>query len=116
MVSATTLSILMEQDKALSFSEIVEKTGYAKSHVSYALRLLEEKGLVERVSMKRKKVFFKARSDAIKKVLVKHLSEIEALLAKSRFEECRNIEVCNQVEEVLSEINSILRRIRGENV
>ncbi len=76
LAAATALAVLLLESRPLSLSELSKKTGYAKSHLSNAVRLLEEKLLIERIVLPRKKVLFKAKKEALIKLLRNHLAEL----------------------------------------
>ncbi|PNV81909.1 MAG: hypothetical protein C0179_00275 [Fervidicoccus sp.] len=77
--AAVILKIILSSKVPLTFREIVEKTGYAKGHVSYALKQLEARKIIERIYEGRK-VKFKLTENAISLLLIEHLSEMKKSL------------------------------------
>ncbi len=80
LAAASALTVLLLESRPLSLSELSKKTGYAKSHLSNAIRLLEEKLLIERIVLPKKKVLFKAEKRALIKLLRNHLAELRSSL------------------------------------
>jgi len=74
--AAVVLEVLLRSKTPLSFREIVERTGYAKGHVSFVLKQLELKNLVERVYEGRK-MKFKLRENAVSSLILEQLTEIK---------------------------------------
>lgn len=77
--AAVILKIILSSKVPLTFREIVEKTEYAKGHVSYALKQLEARKIIERIYEGRK-VKFKLRENAVSLLLIEHLSEMKKSL------------------------------------
>ena len=75
-VVAAVVSILLREGRPLTLSELAEKTGYAKSHLSYAIRVLEEKLLVELKRGKRRIVLVSLKPEGIEKIIREHIREI----------------------------------------
>lgn len=74
--AALAFAILLLEVKPLSLDELCERTGYAKSHLSMNLRLLEEKLLTRRILGRGRKVFFTVKKDALKRLLQEHITKL----------------------------------------
>jgi len=98
--AAEVLSTLLTERKALTLTELTELTGYAKSHISTALQMLESAYLVER-SVYGKKHVFKARVDVIQELITKHLIAIRTRISQTLSE----IDVSTKLYETLQKID-----------
>ncbi|RLG78910.1 MAG: hypothetical protein DRO10_01720 [Thermoprotei archaeon] len=98
--AAEVLSTLLTERKALTLTELTELTGYAKSHISTALQMLEGAYLVER-SVYGKKHVFKARVDVIQELITKHLIAIRTRISQALSE----IDVSTKLYETLQKID-----------
>jgi DNA-binding transcriptional regulator GbsR (MarR family) len=110
--AALVLSILIRSGKPLALGELVEATGYAKSHLSSVLRLLEEKSLVERIRVSGRKYLFRARTEGMVTLIREHLSELRAHL-RSIADELEDEDVINAVRVLESELHSLLTKLEG---
>ncbi len=108
--AALVLSTLIRERKPLALNELVEATGYAKSHLSSALRLLEEKYLIERIRVRGRKHLFRVRAEGVIALIRDHLSEIRAYL-KSVAEEFEDEDILNAVRTLESELHSLLTKL-----
>jgi len=110
--AALVLSTLIRKGRPLALNELAEATGYAKSHLSSALRLLEEKCLIERIRVRGRKYLFRAKSGSVISLLREHLGEIRAYL---RFvaNEFEDEDVLNAVRMLENELRSLLSRLEG---
>lgn len=75
-VATAIIATLLAEGRPLTLSELAEKTGYAKSHLSSALRILEEKLLVELKRGKRRSLLVSLRPGALEKAVIDHIREI----------------------------------------
>ncbi len=108
--AALVLSTLIRERKPLALNELVEATGYAKSHLSSALRLLEEKYLIERIRVRGRKHLFRVRAEGVIALIRDHLSEIRAYL-KSVADEFEDEDILNAVRMLESELHSLLTKL-----
>ncbi len=108
--AALVLSTLIRERKPLALNELVEATGYAKSHLSSALRLLEEKYLIERIRVRGRKHLFRVRAEGVIALIRDHLSEIRAYL-KSVADEFEDEDILNAVRTLESELHSLLTKL-----
>ncbi len=108
--AALVLSTLIRERKPLALNELVEATGYAKSHLSAALRLLEEKYLIERIRVRGRKHLFRVRAEGVIALIRDHLSEIRAYL-KSVADEFEDEDILNAVRTLESELHSLLTKL-----
>lgn len=76
--AALAFAVLLLEVRPMSLDELCERTGYAKSHLSTSLRLLEEKLLTRRVFGRGRKVFFTVKKDALKMLLQEHLARLHS--------------------------------------
>ncbi len=75
-VAAVALAILLYEQKGLTLSELVRRTGYAKSHLSTYLKTLAANGLVECIYSGRR-VVYRARKQGVIKLLKNHLESLK---------------------------------------
>ncbi len=108
--AALVLSTLIREGKPLALNELVEATGYAKSHLSSALRLLEEKYLIERIRVRGRKHLFRARAEGVIALVREHLSEIRAYL-RSVADEFEDEDILSAVRMLESELHSLLTKL-----
>ncbi len=107
-VAAAIVAILLTEGRPLTLSELSEKTGYAKSHLSSALKLLEEKLLVELRRGKRRSLLVSLKPGAIEKVVRDHIKEI-----------CENLktileytpsELSRSIDSLIKELDSLVEK------
>ncbi len=108
--AALVLSTLIRKGRPLALSELVEATGYAKSHLSLALRLLEEKYLIERIRVRGRRHLFRARAEGVVALVREHLSEIRAYL-RSVADELEDEDVLSTVRLLESELHALLTKL-----
>ena len=82
-VASLTLAALLIASEPLSLAELSERTGYAKSHLSYAVKLLERSSLIERV-MIGKQIRFRAKREALEEAIRRHLMDLRNSLANAK--------------------------------
>jgi len=82
-VASLTLATLLIASEPLSLAELSERTGYAKSHLSYAVKLLERSSLIDRVVVG-KQIMFKAKKEALEEVIRRHLMDLRNSLANAK--------------------------------
>lgn len=107
---ATILATLITEKRPLDLSELSRLTGYAKSHLSTMIRLLEEKKLVERIQLSGRRVVFKVKKDALASVIHNHLDELRLTLHHASEELGSHVESIESIEHGLS---ALLKRLRG---
>ena len=78
-VAAMALAILLLEGRELSLSELVRRTGYAKSHLSTYLRTLAANGLVECVYSGRR-VLYRVNKRGVVRLLKNHLESLKTRL------------------------------------
>jgi len=110
--AALVLSTLIRKGKPLALNELVEATGYTKGHLSSALRLLEEKHLIERRRVHGRKHFFQARTEGLVALIYEHLSKIHTCL-RSIMNELENEDVLSTVCMLERELHSLLTKLEG---
>jgi len=108
--AALVLSTLMHKRKPLALNELVEATGYTKSHLSSALRLLEEKHLIERRRVHGRKHLFQAKTEGLIILIYEHLSKIHTYL-RSVMNELEDEDVLSIVCMLESELHSLLTKL-----
>ncbi len=106
-VAATALAVLLTASEPLTLTELSNRTGYAKSHLSTHLRYLARSGLVEYVR-KHGKAFYKARKEALLNLVHKHLEELKHHLAYINHE-IRDAELNPLLNSLLNELSRIIR-------
>jgi len=106
-VAATALAVLLTASKPLTLTELSNRTGYAKSHLSTHLRYLARSGLVEYVR-KHGKAFYKARKDALLNLVHKHLKELKHHLDYMNHE-IKDAELNSPLDSLLNELSRIIR-------
>lgn len=109
--AATIVAVLLIEERALGLDEISMLTGYAKSHVSTTIRLLEEKRLVERIRMRGRRVIFRARSEAVASLVKSHLAELRRSLEHAVRDIGGRVDSLGRLERALSEL---LEKTGGE--
>ncbi|RLF02681.1 MAG: hypothetical protein DRJ64_09060 [Thermoprotei archaeon] len=77
LVAAVAISKLVKESRPMSLTELSRATGYAKSHLSIALRLLEEKRMVTRMKSKGRRVLFVASRNAVLKLVREYIMELK---------------------------------------
>ncbi|MCD6323977.1 MAG: hypothetical protein J7L55_02570 [Desulfurococcales archaeon] len=113
-VAALVLSVLLMESRPMSLGEISAVTGYAKSHLSSALKLLESSSLVERV-VTGKKVVFRPRKKAVELLLRKHLQDIRKALNEVR-SKLNTSSLSESIDKVDVWFKEIIRELGGEDV
>jgi len=108
--AASVLSTLMREMEPMTLGELAEATGYAKSHLSSAIRLLEEKSLVERLRDRRGRPLFRARERSLSKLVEERLREIHFYL-RSVAAKTSSESVLDAVRVLETELSSLLRRL-----
>jgi len=88
------------------------KTGYTKGHLSYILRLLESKDLVERVYEKRRKLLVRAKGKTLLKLLKEHLDYLRRV-SRDVLSELRE-ELVSELKPFEEEVAEILRKLEGD--
>jgi DNA-binding transcriptional regulator GbsR (MarR family) len=74
-VAATILATLLSETRPLSLTELSNRTGYAKSHLSTHLRYLVFNGLVNIIRQGRRTLYY-ARREVLTEILARHLNEL----------------------------------------
>jgi len=82
-VASLTLATLLMASEPLTLTELSERTGYAKSHISYALRLLERASLIERIASGRQ-VRFRAGGEALERAIRRHITDLRTSVIRAR--------------------------------
>ena len=82
-VASLTLAALLIASEPLSLAELSERTGYAKSHLSYAVKLLERSSLIERIVIG-KQIRFRAKREALEEAIRRHLMDLRNSLANAK--------------------------------
>ncbi|WFO75099.1 helix-turn-helix domain-containing protein [Desulfurococcaceae archaeon MEX13E-LK6-19] len=107
-VAAAIVAILLAEGRPLTLSELAEKTGYAKSHLSSALRILEERFLVELKRGKRRSLLISLKPGAIEKVIMDHIREIrENLRAVLDYTPS---ELSHGIDSLIKELDSLIEK------
>ena len=106
-VAATALAVLLTASEPLTLTELSNRTGYAKSHLSTHLRYLARSGLVEYVR-RHGKAFYKARKDALLDLIHKHLKDLKHHLDYINHE-IRDAELNSPINSLLNELSRIIR-------
>ena len=115
--------VLFFEDEPLSLGEIAEKTGYSLSHVSTALKLLENIGLVKRIKKPSdKKAYYTAikslkewRKEAYYKKLLEDIEQtkinVQRALDEIKDEESKEAEKLREKLQFILKRNEITERI-----
>ncbi len=114
-VAALVLSVLLIESRPMSLSEISIATGYAKSHLSSALKLLESSSLVERV-VYGKKVLFKPRKKALENLVRKHMEDISRSLGNVRAKLTDIPSLEKSIEKIDIRLRELLNQLGGDDV
>ena len=113
-VASLTLASLIIASKPLSLSELSERTGYAKSHLSYAVKLLERSSLIERVVIG-KQIRFKAGKEALEEAIRKHLIDLRTSVINAR----TKLDNFPSIEETMEKIDirfqDLIKQLGGED-
>jgi len=110
---ALVLAVLVLENKPLSLKELSLKTGYTKGHLSYILRLLESKDLVERVYEKRRKLLVRAKGKTLLKLLKEHLDYLRRV-SRDVLSELRE-ELVSELKPFEEEVGKLLRKLEKVN-
>jgi len=110
--SSIVLATLLLEARPMDLNELHERTGYAKSHLSSSLRLLEEKKLVERIIARGRRALFRARREALRKLLHEHLSELRRSI-HGVIEELGGVEEDERLREIEENLLRILEGMEG---
>lgn len=110
LVAARILSVLLMEGRPLSLEELSRRTGYVKSHVSTALRYLEEKLLIERIYGKRRKLIIRLREGALRDLVREHIERIKT----SIHEVLEAIQRRGGPEEAVRELLRILEELESK--
>ncbi|WP_198011277.1 GbsR/MarR family transcriptional regulator [Thermococcus sp. PK] len=127
--------VLFFEDEPLSFGEIAERTGYSLSHVSTALKLLENIGLVKRIKKPgdkrayytaiknirewRKEAYYKKIEEDVKQTrenLLKALKEVENDKSEEAEKIRQRIEFALQRNAITEKILNIFLKHEDEKV
>ena len=113
-VASLALAALIVASRPLSLSELSDRTGYAKSHLSYAVKLLERSYLVERIIMG-KQIRFRAKREALEEVIRKHIVDLRASVvnAKSKLKNLPTVE--ESMEKIDNRFRELIRQLGGED-
>ncbi len=112
--AAAALAILIVEGTPLGLSELSQKTGYAKSHLSLYMKTLASRGLVELVRDGRR-IYYKASNNALSYLLKEHLSKIKVAI-DSTSSIVRDEKLSNSLDELAHEIHRLIEKIRGREV
>ncbi len=115
IAAAVILTVLLIESKPMSLDDLRRKTGYAKSHLSSSLRLLEEKLLIERIIGPRRRVWFCVKRDALLKLLREHFSELKDYL-HSVISELEDGEYTRDLRAIEKGIGDFLEKLRRGGV
>ncbi len=113
-VAALALSVLLVESRPMSLSEISKATGYAKSHLSEALKLLESSSLVERV-VRGRRVAFRPRKKAVELLLRKHLQDLRRSLNEVR-SKLSTLPLTKSLDKVDVWFLEIIKQLGGEEM
>lgn len=111
--AATALAILLLEKNPLCLSDLAEKSGYTKSHLSIYLRTLASKKLVE-IRRIGHRVYYRASNNALAKLLHEHLEAIHSAL-----EYLRNTRVGGEeLNYLMRELDRLIKSLKtnGERV
>ena len=118
-IAAFTLSTLLTEDKPLSLDELSQRMGYAKSHILYAINLLEKMILVEKIRGKRRKILIKANKGVIKKIIKEHLLRLKyilnEILSDIKDREKRR-DFIHEIRSIESEISHLISKLEEINI
>ncbi len=114
-VAAVVLSTLLTAEEPMGLKELSEVTGYAKSHLSMALKLLENGSLVERV-ISGKKARFRARKEAVERLIKRHLRELRRRISQSIQEMSDVPAIRETLEEIDREVQALIKRLGGDEL
>ncbi|MEM0020947.1 MAG: hypothetical protein QW039_06730 [Fervidicoccaceae archaeon] len=103
--AAVILGIMLKSQKPLTFGELVQKSGYAKGHVSLTLKNLEAMKIVERFC-ENKKTMFKLKERAISNIIKEHLAEIREFLQPVALQFAHKDD---ELSSILSQLDEILK-------
>ena len=78
-VSALILAVLLIENRELSLNDLVSKTGYAKSHLSTAMKTLIAYGLIEYRNHGRR-ILYRVNKDGLINLLKNHIRSYKILL------------------------------------
>jgi DNA-binding transcriptional regulator GbsR (MarR family) len=113
-VAALALSVLLIESRPMSLSEISSATGYAKSHLSSALKLLESSSLVERVVYGRE-VLFKPRKEALERLVRKHVEDISSSLSNVKAKLTDIPSLSRSIEKIDIRFKELLNQLGGDD-
>ena len=116
-VAAHVLSTLLLENKPLSLDELSDKSGYAKSHISSALTLLENMVLIEKIHGKRRKLLVKVNENIIRRLLKEHLVKLKKILHRIH-REVNNQYISREASGLAEELSKLIDRldVRGRRV
>ncbi|MCD6301379.1 MAG: helix-turn-helix domain-containing protein [Staphylothermus sp.] len=110
-VAASALAVLITASKPLTLTELSNRTGYAKSHLSTHLRYLARTGLVEYIR-KHGRAFYRARKDALLNLIHKHLKELKQHLDYINTE-IKDTELSSLLNSLHNELSKIIHNFEN---
>ncbi len=111
LAASIALSTLLREARPMSLGELSVATGYAKSHLSAALRLLEERSLVVRTHRRGRRIFFSAKSGVVKRLVREHLLDLKRGISRSLSELGESLPVKEGLRVVEKEIEALVKRL-----
>ncbi len=105
--AAMALAVLLAEGGPLGLSELSEKTGYAKSHLSLYLKTLASRGLV-RVERRGRRLYYSASINGLVEYIREHLEKISTSLSAAS----QSVKDIN-ASRILSELSNELKKTVG---
>lgn len=111
-VAATALAVLVMEARALSLSELSQKTGYAKSHLSTHLKHLAVNGYVEAVKTKRR-ILYRVDKNGVLRHLLIYFSNLNYTI-ENALNTINDKDLNSFLRTLSTQLNDIIKRYKGE--
>ncbi len=106
--AAMALAVLLSEGVPLGLSELSEKTGYAKSHLSLYLKTLASRGLV-RVERRGRRLYYSASINGLVEYVREHLEKISTSLSAAS-QAVKDINASRILSELSNELKKAVKR------
>jgi len=110
-VASFILAVLLIENRELSLNDLVLKTGYAKSHLSTAVRTLMAYGLIEYRNHGRRKLY-RVNKDGLINFLKNHIRSYKVLLENAS-QYMRDHDLRRIVDNLNSKLTQFLKETGG---
>ncbi len=111
-VAAITLAVLLSEHTGLTLSELSQKTGYAKSHLSTYLKTLVANGLVEYM-YSGKRILYRAKKQGIIELLKNYLKTLKSMLDIAS-NTLHDQELHSYLRRLSNRISQVVKELEGE--